>query len=101
MGKECRGVLLLMLVTLHSHTGRAVLQSSIKGNFKTPDQLLDWALLVELLILWEACLLETEMEAEDIRQLDNRNRYIMYLICRALLPGYTSVVRLRETPAYW
>ena len=82
MGKEYRGVLLLMLVILHCEAGKAILQSSIKGNFKEAEQLLDWALLVELLLLWEAYLLEPEMEVKDIKALGDKNRYIMYLIRR-------------------
>ncbi len=80
MGKEYRGILLLMLVMLQSHGGRSILKSARSGNFKYDHQLDDWSMLVELLLLWEAYLLEPEMVVRDVKKLELKNRYIMYLM---------------------
>ena len=80
MGKEYRGILLLMLVMLESHAGSTILRSARSGNFKTQQDLDDWKMMVELLLLWEAYLLEPEMLVSDLRKLEQKNRYIMYIM---------------------
>ena len=54
MGKDYRGIILLMLVMIQSHAGRAILKRSRKGNFKTDETRNDWTLILELLLQWEA-----------------------------------------------
>ena len=86
MGKEFRGVLLVMLVMLHSVKGRSILRSSRSGVVKSrvkasPFAQIDlWILLIELLLIWEAYLQSDEMLIRDITRLDEKNRYLMQLI---------------------
>ena len=60
MGKEFRGVLLNILVLLHSTAGRKILKDNKK--FKEPEQISDWSMLVELLLEWEAYLHLPELD---------------------------------------
>ena len=80
MARDYRGILVLMLVMLHSEAGRSILKSSRAGNFKEEDQLQDWGMLVELLLLWKAFLHEPEMTARSVRRLGEKNKCIMYVM---------------------
>ena len=80
MGKEYRGVLLLMLVMLHCGAGRAILKRGRASQLKEDHVISDWSMVVELLLLWEAFLHEEEMSVRDIKKLQLKNRYIMYLL---------------------
>ena len=80
MGKEYTGILLLMLVMLQSGEGRTILKKSRKGKFKTENQLDDWSMVIELLLMWGAFLSLPEMEKRDVRRLDQKGRYIFYLM---------------------
>jgi hypothetical protein len=82
MGKEFRGVLLNILVLLHSTAGRKILRSSTKKKIKEPEQIADWSMLVELLLEWEAYLHLPELETRHLRRLHEKHRYIMYLMRR-------------------
>ena len=79
MGKEYRGILLLLLVLVTSTSGSNILRGSRKG-FKTEEQLSDWALLLEMLLILEAYLNEPVMETRDVKKLLLGIRYIMYLV---------------------
>ena len=79
MGKEYRGVLLLMLVLVQSQAGRRVLRKSRKKKFKTEESMDDWALLLEMLLLMEGHLNVPEMEARDVKKLEKGMRYVMHL----------------------
>ena len=79
MGKEYRGILLLLLVQVTSTSGSNILRGSRKG-FKTEEQLSDWALLLEMLLILEAYLNEPVMETRDVKKLLQGIRYIMYLV---------------------
>ena len=80
MGKEYRGVLLLILVMVRSTAGGNILKKSRKGNFKTDEAIVDWARLMDQLLLMEGYLNVPEMEVRDVRKLDKGIRNIMYLI---------------------
>ena len=80
MGKEYRGILLLMLVMLHSGAGRSILKRGRASLLKEDHVITDWSMVVELLLLWEAFLLEEEMSVRDVNKLRLKNRYIMYLL---------------------
>ena len=80
MGKEYRGILLLMLVMVQSQSGRTILKGSRKGKFKTDALLSDWALLLEVLLQWEAYLNLPQIQVRDLSKLQRNTRYIMYLI---------------------
>lgn len=85
MGKEYRGILLLMLVMMVSKAGRTILRSSRKGSFNKVEEFHDWQMLVETLLMWEAYLHQEEMELRDVRKLVVKHRYIMYLM-RSVAP---------------
>ena len=79
MGKEYRGVLLLILVMVKSQAGVRILKKTRKGGFKTQESIDDWALLLEQLLLMEGYLNVPEMEVRDLKKLQKGIRYIMYL----------------------
>ena len=79
MGKEHRGVILLILVMVKSKAGGRILQKTRKGNFKTQEAIKDWAFLVEMLLLMEGYLNVPEMDVADVRRLEKGIRFIMYL----------------------
>ena len=78
MGKDYRGVLLIILAILRSTKGRAVLRKY--KNFKLESSLMDWILLVETLLTWESYLNEPQMERKHVIRLEKKHRYIMYLM---------------------
>ena len=79
MGKEYRGVILLLLVIVRSKAGGSIIEKSRKGKFKSKDLISDWAWLLEMWLLLEAYLNLDEMEVRDLKLLDKGIRYIMYL----------------------
>ena len=78
MGKDYRGVLLIILAILRSTKGQAVLRKH--KNFKLESSLMDWILLVETLLTWESYLNEPQMERRHVKRLEKKHRYIMYLM---------------------
>ena len=80
MGKDYRAIMLLILLLLQSKAGGRVLKESRNANYKEDEKVKDWALLVELILLWEAYLSEPEMEVKTMRNLEQKHRHIMYLI---------------------
>lgn len=92
MGRDYRGILLLMLVILLSAAGKKVLKKASKGKFKEDMFIQDWTMLVELLLLWEAYLCLPEMEVRSLRKLERKTRYLMYLM-RKVAP--------REEGVHW
>ena len=79
MGKEYRGVILLLLVIVRSKAGGSIIKRSRKGKFRSKEAVSDWALLLEMWLLLEAYLNVPEMEVKDLRLLEKGIRYIMYL----------------------
>ena len=59
MGKDYRGVLVIILAMVRSRKGRAVLNKYRK--FKKESDLDDWILLVELMLEWESYLNKPQM----------------------------------------
>ena len=53
MGKDCRGVLLVMLAMFRSKKGSKVMKTY--QNFKHEGAIEDWILLLELMLEWESC----------------------------------------------
>ena len=78
MAKDYRGVLLVMAAVIRSTRGREML--SAKGSFKSDNQKDDWLMLVETLLQWEAYLCLPQMKLKDVKRLDKKHRYIMYLM---------------------
>ena len=82
MGKEYCGLLLLLLVVLHSDKGHQLLQTN--RNFKQRGLLLDWQMLLETLLQWECFLKLPEMKRRHVSKLKNKHRYLMFLIKKVL-----------------
>ncbi len=78
MGREFRGVLLIMAAVLRSTSGYDLLYR--KRTFGKEAGLRDWQLLVELLLEWEAYLCENEMSRAHIKRLGKKHRFILYII---------------------
>ena len=78
MAKEYRGVLLVMAAVLRSTEGKKLLKR--KKKFGGDTGLRDWSWLVEMLLEWEAYLNEKKMLVKDVKRLQRKNRFIMYII---------------------
>ena len=78
MGKDYRGVLVIILAMVNSKKGRAILQKY--RNFKKESDLDDWILLVETMLEWESYLNEPRMALKTVKRLGQKHRYIMYLM---------------------
>jgi hypothetical protein len=78
MGKEYRGVLLIMAAILRSTLGRKLLFK--RKKFGKEAGLTDWTLLVELLLEWEAYLCEEKMTRSIVKRLAKKHRFIMYIM---------------------
>ena len=82
MAKEYTGVLLIMAAMLRSAEGKRVLKTARKGHFKSDFLIDDWSLLVETLLQWEEYLKQPQMQKKHVRLLQDKHRFIMYLITR-------------------
>ena len=82
MGKEYAGVLLVTAAILQSTLGQKLLKSS--RHFKHDWQRMDWALLVETMLEWEAFLKQDKMDKNHVRKLQDKHRYLMYLMKKVL-----------------
>lgn len=80
MAKEYTGVLLLIVVILRSAKGRDILQTAYKRNFREDDIILDWILLVETMLQWEAYLCQPQMEKAHVRRLKRKHKFVMFLL---------------------
>ena len=66
MGKDYRGVLLIIVAMLRSTKGRAILQKY--RSFKETSALDDWILLVESMLEWESYLNEPLMYKKHVHR---------------------------------
>ena len=80
MGKDYRGVLVIILAMVRSTKGRAILNKYRK--FKKESDLDDWILLVELMLEWESYLNEPRMRLKHVKRLGQKHRFIMYIMRR-------------------
>ena len=80
MAKEFSGLLLVMATIVISTKGREHLKAARSKNFAQDYLLTDWSLLIESLLQWEAFLKSEEMLLSDVKKLEKKNRFIMYLI---------------------
>ncbi len=78
MGKDYRGVLVIILAMVRSTKGRAILNKYRK--FKKESDLDDWILLVELMLEWESYLNSPVMRLKHVKRLDKKHRFIMYIM---------------------
>ena len=80
MATEYRGVLLVIAAILRSTLGRRMLQKN--KHFQLDAHVKDWLMLVESLLEWEAYLCEPKMRLADVKRLEHKNRFIMYLFAK-------------------
>ena len=78
MAKEYRGILLVMLAIFRSTKGRKIMDKYRSFKLNTTKD--DWILLIELLLQWEAYLNEPSMEVYHLKRLQQKHRYLMYLM---------------------
>ena len=76
MGKEYRGVLLVMAVLVRSTKGRQLMGKKMGGE----NGMTDWSVLVELLLEWEAYLCVKKMKKKDVKKLKRKHIFIMYML---------------------
>ena len=53
-----------------------------KKHFQLDAHVKDWLMLVECLLEWEAYLCEPRMRLSDVKRLEHKNRFIMYLFAK-------------------
>ena len=82
MGKEYRGILLLLAAILVSAAGKEVLNQAWSRRVRDQVLIDDWILLLETLLQWEAYLCSPEMMVSDVKRLGQKHRYLMYMIRR-------------------
>lgn len=78
MAKDYRGVLLIILAICRSTKGRKILRK--QKAFRETSTLDDWILLVESMLEWESYLNEPRMQVKDVKRLEKKHRYIMYIM---------------------
>ena len=81
MGKQYRGVFLLMAYALHSTKGRSILMRR-KTHFGGKNGIKDWSLVVELLLEWEAFLCLPKMRRDGLVRLKRKHKTIMKYILK-------------------
>ena len=82
MGKDFRGVLLVLLACIQSTGGWEVIKGGKHQTKKDVAHMKDWVMLLETLLEWEAWLCQPELKMRYVKKLNLHNRYIMYLICK-------------------
>ena len=80
MAKEFTGVLLVMAAILRCKSGQDILKKARKKNFREDWLIQDWILLVETLLQWEAYLTLSQMDKDHVTRLEQKNRFIMFLL---------------------
>jgi hypothetical protein len=78
MAKEHRGVLLVLAAVLVSTKGRELLRA--RKRFRDNNGTNNWSLLLEKLLEWEAFLCLHKINKTDVRRLERKHVFIMYLI---------------------
>jgi len=77
MGKEYRGVLLVMLVAMNTETGRQILGKKAREFGATFHH--DWVTLLETLLQWERWMSSDVLQKRHVRAARAKHRFIMYL----------------------
>jgi hypothetical protein len=80
MAKEYTGVMLIIAAMLQTKTGKQMLSSARKKNLRQTGQLMDWVLLIETLIQWEAYLNLPQMEKTHLHRLKKKHQYLLFLL---------------------
>ena len=80
MAKEFTGVMLVMAAILRMRAGQTLLKRARKKNFREDWNIRDWILLVETLLQWEAYLCLDQMQKKHVTRLQQKNRFVMFLL---------------------
>ena len=80
MAKEYTGVMLVMAAMLQTEEGKKMLMSAKKKNFRQVGHLLDWVLLLETLIQWEAYLNLPQLEKTHLTRLKKKHQFLLFLL---------------------
>ena len=84
MGKEMSGVILLLAAVLQTAAAQKLLEKGRNSPFKDPEAFDDWVMVLELLLQWEAYMKLPEMRVHDVRRLERKHRYLMFLCKRVM-----------------
>ena len=79
MAKEYTGVLLIIVALLQAKLGTDLLSSARQKGFRVTGHILNWVLLVETLLQWEAYLNLPEMEITHVKRLRPKHQHLLYL----------------------
>lgn len=80
MAKEYTGVMLIIAAMLQTETGKQMLSSARRKNLRQAGQLMDWVLLIETLIQWEAYLNLPQMEKNHLQRLKKKHQFLLFLL---------------------
>jgi hypothetical protein len=80
MAKEYTGVMLVMASMLQSEEGKKMLMSGRKKDMRQTGRLLDWVLLIETLIQWEAYLNLPRLERIHVQRLKKKHQFLLFLL---------------------
>ena len=80
MAKEYTGVMLVIAAMLQTEKGKDMLITARKKNVRHAGHLLDWVLLIETLIQWEAYLNLPQMEKHHIQRLKKKHQFLLFLL---------------------
>jgi hypothetical protein len=78
MAKEYTGIILVLLITIKSAKGQAMLKK--RPKFRVESTVLDWIMLLETLLQWVEWLNSTTMPLKDVQRCPKKHQYIMQLI---------------------
>jgi hypothetical protein len=86
MAKEHRGVLLVILISLRSAKGKAIVKkckafkNNKKKNYNGDAHLDDWITLLETLLQWDSWLRQPEMAKKHVKLLQEKHKRLMWMI---------------------
>ena len=80
MAHEMTGLVLVLLATIRSSTGRRLILEAKNDNFENQDAISAWILLLETLLEFEAWLKLSEMDVGVVLRLRTKVREVMTLI---------------------
>jgi len=78
MAKEYTGIILVLLITIKSAKGQAMLKK--RPHFRVASTVSDWIMLLETLLQWVEWLNSTTMPLKDVQRCPKKHQYIMQLI---------------------
>ncbi len=80
MAHEMTGLMLVLVATLRSFTGRSAILDANNDNFSNQDAISAWIMLLEVQLQFEAWLKKPEMEVDIVFRLKTKVRELMLMI---------------------